>query len=551
MLTMLLIQNIVLIERCEIVFGKGLTVLTGETGAGKSILLDALGLILGMRSDARLVRAGAKQASVSASFVGHPALDALLSEMGIEPDGELIIRRILTADGKGKCFINDTPVGVAALKHLAPGLIEIHGQHEGGLLNVALHRVMLDAYGVPAKLLEEVRTAYNTWREAREALAALMAAAEAAEREREYLTHVHRELAALAPQPGEEEELAQARTRMMQGEKLAETLKDALAELQGGKGVSTLTHSAQRILARSSLAADGRFTAAIDALERAGNELAIAESEMEALLTQAAYDPRELERMEERLFALRGAARKHQVTPEGLTALLEEMRAKLALLTRQEQRTGELQREAETARKAYRAAAEKLTRQREKAAGMLEKAVAAELGSLKMPATVFAVQLSPLDESAAGEQGMDNVQFMAATNKGASLAPLHRIASGGELSRFMLALKVALAKVKTTPTMIFDEIDTGTGGAVADAIGQRLAKLGETHQVMVVTHLPQVAARAGTHLKVSKEERGAQTYTSVGTLSVKARREELARMLAGAEITKEARKAAAALLEGV
>jgi DNA repair protein RecN (Recombination protein N) len=552
MLSSLAIRNIVLIEQCELTLAKGLCVLTGETGAGKSILLDALGLALGARADARLVRKGKDQASVIAEFdiTGNEAAHALLTELGLDDSDDIIIRRTLTPDGKTKCYVNDVAVSVTGLKQLGDTLIEIHGQHDGrGLLDPSTHREMLDAYGENGTLLVSVEHAYAAWHDAAKALADTEQAIETAAREKDYLLHMQKELGDVAPEKGEEETLAETRTLMMQSEKLAETLNDVRNELAGGKGAASMVMSAQRILTRSALSAKDTFVPAIEALGRAAEELAEAESMVEKLLDASQYDPHKLEQIEERLFSLRGLARKYNVTVEELSDLLADVNQKLSTLKGQEHQLASLKKAVSETRALYVVAAEKLSRARAKAGKNLEKAVTGELDSLKMAATQFSILVDPLSEDRWSAGGVDNVQFQAATNKGSHLAPLHKIASGGELSRFMLAMKVALAKVKSTPTLIFDEIDTGTGGAVADAIGKRLAALGATHQVLVVTHLPQVAARGDHHLKVMKQEKSAATFTSVEVLSAADRKEELARMLAGAEVTVEARKAAAKLLQ--
>lgn len=552
MLTSLAIRNIVLIEQCDLTFAGGLCVLTGETGAGKSILLDSLGLVLGMRAEARLVRHGAAQAGVTAAFdicANHAAKRAL-AELGLDAEDELIIRRTLTPDGKTKCFINDVAVSVAGLRALGGTLVEVHGQHDGhGLLDAATHRPILDAYGELEKQVAGVNTAHELWQTHLQALQAAEAALEQAAREKDYLEHMQKELGQLSPEPGEEEVLADKRTRMMQGEKLADTLQDTQKELTGGKGAMAMMSAAQRILARSSLGADGRFSEAVDALERACTALGEAEESIEKLIAASQYDPQELERIEERLFALRAAARKYNTSVDGLAQLKAEVDGKLSGLRDQQHTLGGLHKQVEASRAEFMTKAETLRAARAKAVKKLEKAVAGELEGLKMGSTTFAIMLEPLPEERWNAAGMDAVYFVAATNKGSAPAPLHKIASGGELSRFMLAMKVALAKVKSTPTLIFDEIDTGTGGAVADAIGQRLAKLGGTHQVLVVTHLPQVAACGAHHLRVSKTEKKNATFTQVEVLDSSARREELARMLAGAEVTAEARRAAEKLLK--
>jgi DNA repair protein RecN (Recombination protein N) len=552
MLKELAIRNIVLIDTCDLTLAEGLCVLTGETGAGKSILLDALGLALGGRSEARLMRNGAAQASVSATFdIGdNKVAKGILAGLGLEIQNEIIVRRALTPDGKTRCFINDVAVSVTGLKSLGDTLIEIHGQHDGrGLLDPATHRVILDAYGELEPQVLQTQDAYGEWKRCQEAVLAARAAIEAAEREKEYLQHMQKELSTLAPEAGEEVTLADARTLMMQSEKLAETLNDARNELVNGKGAAGMLASSQRILTRSALGADGRFAGIIQMLERAGEEVAEAETQIEKLLEASQYNPAKLEQIEERLFGLRAAARKYNIPVDELAGLLAEVTGKLESLREGQHQLKALEQAQKEAQSEYRQAAEKLSAGRAKAAKRLEKAVADELASLKMAATIFKITLEKLPEDRFSPHGIDAVQFVAATNKGTALSPLHKIASGGELSRFMLAMKVALAKVKSTPTLIFDEIDTGTGGAVADAIGQRLAKLGNSQQILVVTHLAQVAARGAHHLRVLKEEKRGHTFTRVETLSPQARSEEVARMLAGETVTHEARKAADKLLQ--
>ncbi|HEU5046544.1 MAG TPA: DNA repair protein RecN [Rickettsiales bacterium] len=552
MLTHITIRNIVLIEHCEIPFQRGLCVLTGETGAGKSILLDSLGLALGARAETRLIRHGHESASVHATFdiANNAAARTTLEELGLEDADELIVRRTITADGKTKCFVNDVAVSVAALKALGERLVEVHGQHDGrGLLDPSTHREILDLHGELQTQADGVADAYQQWQSTRQKLAQAQSDIQAAEREKDYLQHMQKELGTLAPQPDEENTLADSRTTMMQSEKLADTLKDALSELNTGKGVAGMLGAAHRVLARSPMSNDNRFAAALEALDRAATEAGEAEVAIENLLRDSQYDPAKLEQIEERLFAIRAAARKYNVPAEQLAALLADVTNKLNSISNQEHEIGHLQKAEAEAREKYLTAAQKLSKQREKAGKSLEKAVDSELDSLKMSATQFNVLIESLPEERWSANGIDSVQFQAATNKGASLAPLHKIASGGELSRFMLAMKVALAKVKSTPSLIFDEIDTGTGGAVADAIGKRLSRLGQTHQVLVVTHLPQVAAQGSQHLRIMKKEKAGATFTQVHALSDAERKEELARMLAGAEITSEARMAADKLLQ--
>ena len=550
MLISLKINNIVLIEECEINFARGLCVLTGETGAGKSILLDSLGLTLGTRAETRLIRSYKEQASVNATFDISKNENALatLSELGLEADNELIIRRIITSDGKTQCFINDISVSVNALKSLGESLIEIHGQHDGrGLMDSSTHKTILDLHGSLQELSGEVAEKYEIWQNAAIKLKTEQEALENAAKEKDYLLHIQKEHSAFAPQKLEEETLAEERTTIMQSEKLAQTLQDAITELNTGKGAVSMLQSAQRTLARSVFSQ--KFATAIEALERASTELGEAEQIIEVTLRDSQYDEQKLERTEERLFALRALARKYNVTADELTDLLSATNEKLANLQEGQNQIAALQKAVSQAKSEYEKHASELSGKRKIAAQNLQDSVMGELEALKMGATKFEILIEKLPEDKLNASGIDSVQFQAATNKGASLAPLHKIASGGELSRFMLAMKVALAHEKSTPSLIFDEIDTGTGGAVADAIGKRLAKLGKTHQVLVITHLPQVAAQGSHHLRVSKNEIGNQTFTSVETLSIKDRKEELARMLAGAEVTKEARQAAEKLLK--
>lgn len=556
MLIHLSIRNIVLIEACDIVLEAGFCVLTGETGAGKSILLDALGLALGARGDAMLVRGGADSGSVTAEFIirDNTAARATLEALGFPADDVLIIRRTLAADGKTRCFVNDAPVGVSALRALSETLVEVHGQHDQrGLLDAATHRALLDAYGQHESLSAEVQALYAAWTQVEAALAALQKAIAEGAREEEYLRHMVNELKQLDPKPGEEEELAQTRTRMMQSEKLFETLNEALSELNAGKGVAGMLGSVERLLVRSTLNADNRFAPAIEALERASAAAEDAIVALETMGREATYDPKRLEEMEERLFAIKAAARKYNLSADELPSLREEAAARLALVASREQEVAKLSAQTKAAKEAYAKAAEKLSAKRAAAAKKLCASVQDELAPLKMEGARFHIRIDPLEENAWSAHGREAIAFEAATNvtkkTGVVYAPLSKIASGGELSRFMLALKVAMSGVRSTPTLIFDEIDAGTGGAVAAAMGLRLAQLGKAAQVLVVTHLPQVAARGSQHLKVEKAESRGRVQTSVDALSAADRREEVARMLAGSTITPEARKAAAKLLE--
>ena len=556
MLQHLSIRNIVLIESCDIAFEGGLCVLTGETGAGKSILLDALGLVLGERADARLIRHGETQSSVAAEFdiAANANAKTALSQLGIDSEDTLYLRRNLTSDGKTRCFINDQPVSVNALKSVGETLIEIHGQHEQrGLLDPSSHLTLLDAFGRIDSA--PLAAAYTAWKFAESELAALKETIAQAEREEDYLRHMQKELAALAPEAGEEATLADNRAVMMQGEKLASLLSDVESELTDGKSADSAIATALRLLVRSPLGANDRFAKVIEPLDRAGNELAEALQELDRLREESRFDEGELERMEERLFGLRAAARKYGTSVDGLAVLLAETEQKLSTLSSQQQNISALESRTAKAREHYSTQAESFSKKRKTVAAKMEKALLAELLPLKMGNVKFRVAFEALAESAWSARGMESVRFEAATNVAAGskdipYAPLTKIASGGELSRFMLALKVVLSDVKSTPTFIFDEIDTGTGGAVADAIGARLAVLGESAQVLVVTHLPQVAARGSQHLRIEKREQKKAVFTTVETLPEKERKEELARMLAGSTITDEARRAAQKLLAG-
>ncbi len=551
MLTHLSIRNIVLIEKADIEFSRGLCVLSGETGAGKSILLDALGLALGARGEARLVRAGAGAATVSATFevAGYAAIASLLGEYGIEAEDTLLLRRQLTEDGKSRAFINDQPVSQKTMQAVGAALVEIHGQHQQrGLLDAASHCILLDRYGGLQGEAGEVATRWQAWRAKLRALSELREALERTAREKEYLEHMQGELSALAPQPGEEEELADKRIRMIQSEKLAQTLNDVLGELTQPRRAVEILRAAQNMLLRSTLKDSTQFAPVIDALDKACDGALEAEQALEEIGQGCAYSREELEAVEERLFSLKGVARKYNITTDELPNLKQQVKDKLDMLASQEKAISRLESEAREVREAYLLAADALAQSRRKVAVKLEKALHAELTPLKMQATRFRVTHEPLAEAQWRESGMERIFFEVATNKGALFGPLEQIASGGELSRFMLALAVVLADAKATPVMIFDEIDSGTGGAVADAIGKRLERLGQFAQVLVVTHLPQVAARGARHYFIEKKERAGNTHTGIFELTGEARREELARMLSGAAVNDAARRAADALL---
>jgi DNA repair protein RecN (Recombination protein N) len=547
-LRQLSIQNIVLVERLDLEFDAGLGVLTGETGAGKSILLDALGLALGARADTGLVRAGQDSASVSAEIELSPkhAVHGLLGEQGIEVEsGEpLIVRRTLKSDGGSRAFLGGTSVPAGLLRDVGALAVEIHGQHDDrGLLNPKGHRALLDAFGqidtreVEAAWGEVVRIDTELL-EARADLAA-------AERDREWLAHAGAEIEALAPEEGEETRLAEERSAMQAGLKAGESLS-GLDELLGGSdGALSLLRQAARRIERG--AADHPLLAeALAALDRALIEAGEAEDRIARAADALAFDPARLEQVEARLFDIRGLARKHRVEPDALAALGAQMRTQLAAIEAGGERIEELDRQLVAARERYAAVAEKLSEARHEAATRLDTAVATELAPLKLDAARFRTSIAPAEP---GPSGTDRVEFEVSTNPGAPFGPLTRIASGGELSRFILALKVALAEAGTAATMIFDEVDRGVGGAVASAIGERLARLAQESQVLVVTHSPQVAARASHHYRIEKSHGGDGTRTTVRKLSPEERREEIARMLSGASITEEARAQASRLLD--
>ncbi|TCP33316.1 DNA repair protein RecN [Sphingomonas sp. BK235] len=549
MLTALSIRDVVLIEALELEFGPGLGVLTGETGAGKSILLDALGLALGRRGESGLVRSGAAQAVVTASFDAPPAAAALLADNGLDLDpGEpLIIRRIVKADGGSRAFVNDQPASAALLREIGALLVEIHGQHDDrGLLAAAGHRALLDAFA--RSDTRAVAAAHAAWRSAERALDAAREGIAAAQRDREWLEHSVAELTALAPEPGEEETLAERRRAMQRAEKVADDLNAVTDHLDGGDGALTHLRQAARVLER--IAEDHpALTDALSAVDRALIEGGVAEERLREAAAALLYDPRQLEDDEARLFELRGMARKHRVQPDELAALTGDLAAQLEQLNAGEEGLTGLERDVAQARTRYEAAAAGLSVTRGEAATRLDAAVAAELAPLKLDAARFRTVVAPLAESDWSAAGRDRVEFEIATNPGAPFAALAKIASGGELSRFILALKVALAQEGGASTMIFDEIDRGVGGAVASAIGERLARLAQATQLLVVTHSPQVAARGATHWLIAKSSDGVVTRTGVRPLDAVERREEIARMLSGATVTDEARAQAERLLE--
>jgi DNA repair protein RecN (Recombination protein N) len=556
MLNSLSIRDVVLIERLDLHFASGLTTLTGETGAGKSILLDSLGLALGARADTGLIRSGAEQAVVAAAFSvphGHPAL-TLLNEHGLASESEILLRRIVTRDGRSRALVNDQPVSVAFLKNLSAQLIEVQGQHEQvGLADPANHLLLLDAFGVPAAPRQAVNAAHKAWRDSAARLKTAEQKIEETAREEDFLRHSVDELSRLNPHPGEEESLATERLRLQSGERHAEAIAAALAELtpkdRRALGPASHLRAAARALAKFS-APSGEHPAAdaIAAIERAEEALSEAETVLGRLAASTENDPRALEATEERLFALRAAARKHSVNVASLPEFLAELRGRLAALESGVADIAALTRETAANRAAYVQAAAALSELREQAGTGLMQALALELPPLKLERARFVVERSMLPEQNWGPRGADNVKFLISTNPGEPPGALDKIASGGELSRLMLGLKVVLSGGAAVETLIFDEVDSGIGGATAAAVGERLARVAQSVQVLVVTHSPQVAARGNAQLRVAKRVSAERAITIVETLEQDDRREEIARMLAGEFITDAARDAASSLL---
>ena len=550
MLARLSIRDIVLIDRLVIDFGSGLAVLTGETGAGKSILLDAFALALGARGEAALVREGAEQGQVIAAFeIGeqHPSR-RLLAENGLAGDDELILRRVQFADGRTRAFVNDQPVSVQVLRALGAALVEIHGQHdERAFVEAATHRALLDAYGGIENEAAEVADLWAQRRKREAAVQSHRADVERASREAEWLRHAVEELSRLAPQGGEESALAERRAAMMQAEKVADDLRSTHDSVAGLNSPVPPLAGAVRRLERRGAQAPALVEPVIKAIDAALTALEEARLQLEQALQVADYDPQELEKIEERLFALRAAGRKYNAPVDDLAILARRYESDLTLIDAGAERLAVLEQEAREASAQYRAAAEKLSAARRSAAQALAKAVHPELKPLKLDRAEFSTEIGGESE---GPNGIDRIEFWVRTNPGTRPGPLMKVASGGELARFLLALKVVLADRGSAPTLVFDEIDTGVGGAVADSIGVRLGRLASGVQVIAVTHAPQVAARAERHYLISKDAfaRGNRVVTRIAELQGERRREEIARMLAGAEITAEARAAAERLI---
>ncbi len=547
MLRSLDIRDMLIIDRLELSFQPGLNALTGETGAGKSILLDSLGFVLGWRGRAELVRSGAEQGEVTAVFdlpEGHAA-HAVLEEAGLPGADELILRRTNSADGRKTAWVNDRRCSGEVLRSLSETLVELHGQHDDrGLLNARGHRALLDEFGQMDALRSEVRAAWSARQKAQKALEVAQTALDAVRSEEEFLRHAVAEMRALAPEPGEDGAL-DTRRRMMQAAERVRTDIAKAAKALGGDGAEGAAGDALRWLEDAGAQLDGQLDAPIDALGRAMAELDDAVRGVEDCLEALAFNPSDLENAEERLFAIRALARKHDVVPDELGTFAEGLETRLAALDAGDAELDQLRADLKSAGKVYDDAASTLSAARAEAAGRLDSAVMAELAPLKMERAVFETTMS---ETPPGPDGIDEVAFSVATNPGAPSGPLAKIASGGELSRFLLALKVCLTSGQPGLTMIFDEIDRGVGGATADAVGRRLADLAQGGQVLVVTHSPQVAALAAHHWRVEKRVEAGMTLSTVTPLGADQRVDEIARMLSGDTITAAARAAAEALM---
>lgn len=552
MLASLSIRDVVLIDRLDLAYEPGLSVLTGETGAGKSILLDALGLALGERADSGLVRHGAEQATVIAAFeLSDPsAVDAVLGEADLDPsEGALILRRIVTADGRSRAYVNDQPTSVGLMRRLGDVLVEIQGQFDQrGLMDPSTHRDTLDAFAGLSRQAEGAAKAWRAWRTALVALETARAELEKARSDEAYLRHAVTELDQLAPQVGEEARLAETRSMLMNAEAVVEALNTASAAIAEDGGADNAVARAQRALERVADRAGGRLDTALAALDRAAAELEDAGAEIAAAAADIEADGGTLSEIDDRLHALRDLARKHGVEVDRLPEVHRRFADHLAALDGKGGEIGALTAAEDKARRAFVDAAETLSKARAAAAAKLDTAIGKELPPLKLDKARFETMVSRQDESRWGPAGLDAVAFQVATNPGMPAGPLSKIASGGELSRFLLALKVVLAEASPVPTLVFDEVDSGVGGAVAAAVGDRLARLATRLQVLVVTHSPQVAAQGAHHWHVAKRVQNQMTATDVVRLSSEQRREEIARMLSGAAITSEARAAADSLL---
>ena len=553
MLVNLSIRNIVLIEKLDLTWRAGLCTLTGETGAGKSILLDALALATGARGDAGLVRSGAEQGTVTAAFdiPEDKLVTRIMEEHDLPCEGQIILRRVQSKDGRSRAFINDAPVSVNLLKTIGSALVEIHGQNESqSLTDGPVQLSLLDSYAGHGDKVDALKQNYNHLKECEEQLELYKNASERAAAEEDFLRHALEELEKIDPKEGEEESLSEERTLLMNSEKIAGYIAEALVLMEGDKALQSALNGALRQLEKVSDQAAGRLDTTITALERAVIEADEAQTQLLEASRDLVYDPQRLEQVEERLFGLKALARKHAVQVDQLPATKTMLQQQLDDIESGADRLDELQQNVEKAFKDYEVLALSISKTRQQAALKLDKTVMKELEPLKLNGGGFQTVLSHVTPSMGTATGIDSVQFMASTNPGMPAGPISKIASGGELARFMLALKVALAEASEPLTMIFDEVDAGVGGAVAEAVGSRLKLLAENGQVLVVTHSPQVAACGNHHWLISKSVDDDSTMTRVEELSTQNREEEIARMLAGASVTEEARAAAVRLLGG-
>ena len=552
MLDFLSIRNVVLIDKLDLDFKSGLSVLTGETGAGKSILLDSLGLVLGSRAETSLIRQGEDKLSVMATFhmgKANPELKSLLDEYEIEAEDELQIKRSLNRDGKGKIFVNDQAISAKLLKEIGKYLVEVHGQFDNqGLLNPANHLDILDSYGNYKNLLDNTKQAFANYKSAKSARLQAEENITKAKTDEENLRHWVEELQRLDPHLGEEEELSKKRLEMMNAEKIISGLNYAYGALSEGADVQGAIRSAQSAMDKVNTLVDGKYQSIIDMLDQALIDISEVLNELEENSQNVSLNQQELENIEERLYALRGLARKHNVTVDELEGTLQNFQSQLASIEHGEEGLNQLRQAEEKAKLEYVKAAQELSSARQATALELDRKVMAELPPLKMEKAKFITLVDKVAETQWGEKGFNTVAFSVATNPNSPQGPLNKIASGGELARFMLALKVNLAQSSSVGTMIFDEVDAGVGGATAQAVGERLSRLAKDVQVMVVTHSPQVAAQGDNHFKVEKKTTDNITTTSVRELSLEEKSEEIARMLAGEVITDAARAAAKVLI---
>lgn len=552
MLSELTINNVVLIDKLDLEFKSGLSVLTGETGAGKSILLDSLGLVLGNRAEVSQIRQGTEKLSVMAVFDGEgnkEEVSAFLKEYEIETDGELVIKRTLDKNGKGKIFINDQLISAKLLKEIGKFLVEIHGQYDNqGLLNPANHKSILDAYGNYKDLKQTVKRCWQEYKQAEKARQEAEANIAQAKEDEDNLRHWVEELERIGTYSGEEEELSQKRLELMNAEKLIDNLKAAYSSLNGNFDIVSALRQAQTAMEKANQIVAGKYDAIVEILEQSRINAEEAQNEIEEATNNINLNQNELDKIEERIYALRGIARKHQVSVEELPELLEKFKQRLNNLEMGEDGLQNLRQKEEQARLSYKEQAKELSSQRKATALVLDGKVMAELAPLKMEKAKFITQIEEQKPEEWSEDGIDKIQFTVSTNPNSPQGPLNKIASGGELARFMLALKVNLAQTSNVSTMIFDEVDAGVGGATAKAVGERLARLAKDVQVLVVTHSPQVAASGNHHYKVEKNTQQNVTTTQVRELNGIERQEEIARMLAGETVTQEARAAAKVLL---